>query len=310
MKEPKIGVIGLGGQSAFLKAHHFPAPGETISCKELFFEPGGKGYNQAIACARMGVPAVFVGAMGKDDNGEICRKDLLQQGVIPCLVEKDIPTAYAVITTDSKGENTVSVFPGAAKELSPEDLRSDLVMTQLRKCSCLLLQNELSTACLLEACRIGRELEIPVIFNPAPGENIPSEALRSSTWITPNYGEAKLITGFSQKDMPSPRQLEDRFARMGISRAVVTLGGDGAAVMEDGKITKIPPFTYGQVVDTTGAGDTFNGVLVALLAGGKKIVQAAKTAAVAAGISVTRHGAAGSIPTKAEIDAAMKEEKL
>lgn len=310
MKEPKVGVIGLGGQSAFLSAHHFPVPGETISCKGLFFEPGGKGYNQAIACARMGVPTVFIGAIGKDDNGEICRKDLLNQGVIPCLVEKEIPTAYAVITTDAEGENTVSVFPGAAKELTPEDLHSSAVMEQLQQCSYLLLQNELTPECLLEACRIGQELEIPVIFNPAPAENIPWEALQSSTWITPNYGEAKHLVGFSQGEMPTPRQLEERFTNRGILRGVITMGSRGAAVMEAGKVIKIPPFTCGKVVDTTGAGDTFNGVLTAMLAMGKTVEKAASVAAVAAGISVTRHGAAGSIPTKAEIDAAMKEESL
>mgnify|MGYP003303358985 CR=1 FL=1 len=304
MSEPRIGVIGLGGQSAFLKAHHFPAPGETISCKDLFFEPGGKGYNQAIACARMGVPTVFVGAVGKDDNGEICRKDLLHQGVIPCLVEKEIPTAYAVITTNAEGENTVSVFPGAAKALTPEDLRSEPVMTQLRQCSCLLLQNELTQTCLLEACRIGRELEIPVIFNPAPAENVPWEAMRSSTWITPNYGEAKRLAGFTPAEMPPPRQLEDRFARIGISRVVVTMGSNGAAVMEAGEICEIPAFSAGTAVDTTGAGDTFNGVLTAMLATGETVINAATVAAVAAGISVTRHGAAGSIPTKTEIDTA------
>lgn len=304
MKEPKIGVIGLGGQSAFLSTHHFPAPGETISCKGLFFEPGGKGYNQAIACARMGVPTVFIGAMGKDDNGEICRKDLLRQGVIPCLVEKEIPTAYAVITTDSEGENTVSVFPGAAKALTPGDLRSNAVMEQMSQCSCLLLQNELTQETLLEACRIGQELEIPVILNPAPAENVPLEALQSSGWVTPNYGEAKHLTGFSQEEMPTARQIADRFAQMGVLRGVITMGSRGAAVIEAGEITQIPPFTYGQAVDTTGAGDTFNGVLTAMLAMGKPVVQAASVAAVAAGISVTRRGAAGSIPTKEEIDTA------
>lgn len=304
MNEPKIGVIGLGGQSAFLSAHHFPAPGETISCRGLFFEPGGKGYNQAIAAARMGVPTVFVGAVGKDDNGEICRKDLIQQGVIPCLVEKEIPTAYAVITTNVEGENTVSVFPGAAKELTPEDLRSEPVMAQLRQCSCLLLQNELAQETLLEASRIGRELEIPVILNPAPAENIPWEVLLSSTWITPNYGEAKHLAGFVPGEMPDARHLEDRFVRRGISRCVITMGSRGAAVIEGGKITKIPPFAYAKAVDTTGAGDTFNGVFAAMLAMGKPVVKAATVAAVAAGISVTRRGAAGSIPTKEEIDTA------
>ena len=304
MKEPRIGVIGLGGQSAFLSAHHFPAPGETISCRGLFFEPGGKGYNQAIACARMGVPTVFIGAMGKDDNAEVCRKDLINQGVTPCLVEKEVPTAYAVITTDERGENTVSVFPGAAKELTPEDLRSDAVMAQLAQCNCLLLQNELTPECLLEAICIGKELEIPVIFNPAPADNVPLEALKKSHWITPNYGEAKWLTGFSQEEMPTARFLADRFREMGILQGVITMGSKGAAVMEAGKVTRIPPFTYGQAIDTTGAGDTFNGVLAAGLASGIQIQKAALYAAVAAGISVTQQGAAGSIPTKEEIDAA------
>ena len=304
MKEPRIGVIGLGGQSAFLSAHHFPAPGETISCKELFFEPGGKGYNQAIACARMGVPTVFIGAMGKDDNGEICRKDLVRQGVIPCLVEKDTPTAYAVITTNVEGENTVSVFPGAAKELTLEDLHSQPVMEQLEQCTLLLLQNELSPQCLQEVSRIGRRLQIPVICNPAPAEGVPGEVLLSSRWVTPNYGEAKYLAGFTPDEMPTPRQLEDRFTRRGLPWCVVTMGGQGAAVISDGKITKIPAFTYGHAVDTTGAGDTFNGVFAAMLAKGETAVKAATMAAVAAGISVTRPGAAGSIPTKAEIEAA------
>ena len=303
MKKPKIGVIGLGGQSAFLSTDHFPAPGETISCKGLFFEPGGKGYNQAIAAARMGVATVFIGAVGRDDNGKACEQELIQQGVIPCLVAKDVPTAYAVIMTDSSGENTVSVFPGAAKALTPEDLRTESVMAQLRECTYLLLQNELSASCLLEACKIGQELNVPVILNPAPAENLPLEALQSSSLITPNYGEAKHLTGFATEEAPTARQIADRFAGMGIYRGVITMGSRGAAVIDEGKITQIPPYCHGQAVDTTGAGDTFNGVLTAMLATGKGMVEAASLAAVAAGISVTRRGAAGSIPTKAEIDA-------
>lgn len=302
MKKPKIGVIGLGGQSAFLSADHFPAPGETISCRELFFELGGKGYNQAVACAHMGVDTVFIGAIGKDSNGNACREDLLRQGVTPCLIEKDIPTAYAVILKDRSGENTVSVFPGAAKLLAPEDLRSDKVMTQLRECTYLLLQNELSADCLLEACKIGQELKTPVIFNPAPAENVPAEAIKNSALITPNYGEAKHLTGFLENEQPTGEELAERLKEQGISGAVITMGGQGALVMEQGKIQRIPAFSCGQAVDTTGAGDTFNGFLTAALSMGKNLCDAARMAAVAAGISVTRHGAAGSIPTKAEVE--------
>lgn len=302
MKKPKIGVIGLGGQSAFLACDHFPAPGETVSCRELFFEPGGKGYNQAVACARMGVETVFIGAIGRDDNGKACRDDLLRQGVIPCLIEKEIPTAFATIMTDSSGENTVSVFPGAAKAITPEDLRSEEVFGQLKGCTCLLLQNELSADCLLEACKIGKELEIPVIFNPAPAENVPAEAIKNSALITPNYGEAKLLTGFGEQELPTGEELAEQLKEQGVFSAVITMGGQGALVMEQGNIQRIPAFSCGQAVDTTGAGDTFNGFLTAALSMGKNLTDAAKIAAVAAGISVTRHGAAGSIPTKAEVE--------
>jgi len=302
MKKPKIGVVGLGGQSAFLSTDHFPVPGETVSCRELFFELGGKGYNQAVACARMGVDTVFIGAVGKDDNGKACEKDLIRQGVIPCLIEKELPTAYAVIMTDSSGENTVSVFPGAAKSLAPEDLRSDKVMTQLRECSYLLLQNELSTDCLLEACKIGQALGIPVIFNPAPAENIPPEIMPYCSLITPNYGEAKHLTGFLENEQPAGEKLAECLQEQGVLDAVITMGGQGALVMEQGKIQRIPAFSCGQAVDTTGAGDTFNGFLTAALSMGEDLCDAARLAAVAAGISVTRHGAAGSIPTKAEVE--------
>ena len=307
-RNPKIGVIGLGGQSAFLSAEHFPAPGETVSCRKLFFELGGKGYNQAVACARMGVDTLFIGAVGRDDNGKACREDLIRQGVIPCLIEKEIPTAYAVIMTDSGGENTVCVFPGAAKLLTPEDLRSDEVMTQLRECTCLLLQNELSIACLLEACKIGKELEIPVIFNPAPAENIPIDAILDGTLITPNYGEAKHLTGFSEAESPTGEELAERFIKHGVSNAVITMGSQGAVVMEQGKICRVPAFCCGQAVDTTGAGDTFNGFLTAALSQGRSLQEAAGIAAVAAGISVTRPGAAGSIPSKGEVDTYYKGE--
>lgn len=302
MNKPKIGVIGLGGQSAFLSAHRFPAPGETVSCRELFFELGGKGYNQAVACARMGVETVFIGAVGQDDNGKACREDLLRKGVLPCLIEKNIPTAYAVIMTDSSGENTVSVFPGAAKAITPGDLRSEDVFAQLRTCTCLLLQNELSADCLLEACKIGQELKLPVIFNPAPAENVPMEAIACSALITPNYGEAKHLTGFAEQEQPTGEEIAERFQKKGVQNAVITMGRQGALVLEQGRTQRIPAFSLGQAVDTTGAGDTFNGFLTAALAMGKGLCEAARLAAVAAGISVTRHGAAGSIPTKAEVD--------
>lgn len=304
MKEPKVCVIGLGGQSAFLSVEHFPAPGETVSGSDLFFELGGKGYNQAVACARMGVKTTFIGAVGFDEHGDACRRALEAEGITACLIRKEAPTAFACITTDSSGENMVQVYPGAAKELMPEDLRLACVMKELADCDYLLLQNELSAACLTEACAIGKELGLRVIVNPAPAENVPPEALQNCCLITPNYGEAKLLAGFAQQDQPDAKALAEAFHAKGIRRSVITLGKDGALIIGEDDREIVPAYICANAVDTTGAGDTFNGVLTACLAMGKDLAEAVRMGAVAAGIGVTRHGAAGSIPYGQEIHAA------
>lgn len=309
MKHPKIGVIGLGGQSAFLTSAHLPKPGQTVSCTDLFFELGGKGYNQAIACARMGVDTVFVGAVGDDAYGKACKSELEAEGITACLIQKPVPTAFAVITTAQNAENTVSVYPGAAKALEPEDLRQAAVMDVLQDCSCLLLQNELSRSCLEEACRIGKELGIPVYLNPAPADGLSWDILKKCHLITPNYGEALLLAGVSSDERPDGETLARIFRKKGISRAVITLGAQGALLMEQDDIRMIPSFSFELPVDTTGAGDTFNGYLVGGLMSGMGLYEAACLATVASGISVTRHGAAGSIPFMAEVDANYQKAK-
>lgn len=301
MKRPKVGVIGIGGQSAFLSTDHVPAPGETVRCESLFFELGGKGYNQALACARMGVQTVFIGAVGDDVNGLACRKELEKEGIITCLIRKNEPTAYAVITVSNSGENAVEVFAGAAKKLDPMDLRMDNVHAELKDCDYLLLQNEISMPCLKEACKIAQELGIPVIWNPAPADHLAGELLQQCDLVIPNYGEAKLLTGISEDEEVSDEKLVKALRKMKLENAIVTLGARGALVMEGDTYKIFPAFSCGQTVDTTGAGDTFVGTLTACLAMGKCLTDAVQIAVVAAGISVTRHGAAGSIPNRTEI---------
>ena len=168
MKNGRIAVIGLVGQSAFLSTEHFVNTGETIQSDSLFFEIGGKGYNQAVACARMGIETVFIGAVGKDPNGMLCREALAEEGLSGVFLEKNIPTAFAVITTDRVGENAVNVFPGAAKALTGEDLLSPEILQILQKCDYLLLQNELSESCLETAVLLAKKMNLSLILNPAP----------------------------------------------------------------------------------------------------------------------------------------------
>lgn len=297
----RVAVIGLAGQSAFMTAEHFPVPGETIACEALFFELGGKGYNQAIACARMGAETVFIGAVGADINGRECRCELEREGIIPCLVEKEEPTAYAVITTRTDSENTVAVCSGAAKALCGEDLRAESVFREIEKSDYILLQNELSQECLESAFALAQELGIPVIFNPAPAHHIPPELLVKSAVVTPNYGEAKELMGYRPEDEPSEKELSDLFRKKGIKQSVVTMGSKGALLIDENRSVRIPAFSCGKASDTTGAGDTFNGTLAASLALGNSLEEAVCQATVAAGISVTRRGAAGSIPTTGEV---------
>lgn len=300
-KNGKVAVIGLAGQSAFMTADHFPAPGETIACSSLFFELGGKGYNQAIACARMGAETVFIGAVGDDANGAECKAELEKEGVTACLIKKAEPTAYAVITTRADSENTVAVYSGAAKTLSGKDLQREEIRKELADCDYVLLQNELSAECLEASFTLARQLHIPVIFNPAPADHIPPELFADCEVITPNYGEAKVLAGFAGSEEPSEQEFLEAVRKLGVKKAVITMGSKGALLVDGEKASMIPAVSCGPAIDTTGAGDTFNGTLTAALALEKSLEEAAKLAAIAAGISVTRRGAAGSIPTREEL---------
>ncbi|MBQ3079495.1 MAG: ribokinase [Clostridia bacterium] len=298
----KVAVIGLAGQSAFMTTHHFPAPGETVSCSSLFFETGGKGYNQAVACARMGVHTVFIGAVGDDANGESCAAELKKEGIDARLIKKNAPTAYAVITTRSDGENTVAVHGGAAKALTGNDLNRSDIKNALTGCDYLLLQNELSEECLSAAFALAQKMQIPVILNPAPAERIPKELLKECALITPNFGEVKSLAGFTENDTPTEQALKHSLKTLGIKKAAVTMGGKGALLIDGEHSCMIPAFSPGKTIDTTGAGDTFSGALTAFLAKGYPLKEAAERAAVAAGISVTKKGAAGSIPAAKDVE--------
>lgn len=301
IKKGKVAVIGLTGQSAFLQTEYLPGPGETIPCSGLFFEPGGKGHNQAIACRRTGAGTLFIGAVGSDANGKACRTALGQEGIELCLMEKESPTAFAVITTARDGENVVEVYGGAALGLGAEDLKSGKVRGAIQECDYLLLQNELQGECLRTAIDIAQESGVPVILNPAPARNLEPSLLSRCRIVTPNYGEAKELAGFGPEEEPSPEELAGFFRRSRIENTMITMGGRGVLLITDSRCEMIPAFSAGPVVDTTGAGDTFNGVLAGMLSGGAPLEQAILTAVTAAGISVTRPGAAGSIPDMGEI---------
>lgn len=281
--------VGLGGYSVFMGADHFHREGETVSANSFYAEPGGKGYNQAVAAARLGAKCSFIGAFGKDDGARMCIDYLVNEGVKPLPVYKEIASAYACILTDKHGENRVTVFGGAASFLSGEDIYS--LEENVGSSSMLVLQNEVDISANLAACKIAHEHKIPVIINPAPAENFNKALIKYADVITPNEHEAKTIFG---------DDWEKGMGELGVKRAVVTLGSKGAAVYEDGSVRYISAIKT-KVVDTTGAGDCFTAALSVKLLQGATLFEAAEFANKAAAVAVARRFAVNAMPKLEEL---------
>lgn len=271
----KIAVIGLVGNSAFLSVDKFHEGGETIHARSVHFEPGGKGYNQAVAAARYGAEVSFLGAVG-EDGYESIRAFSEAEGIEAMLVKKQDATAFAAIITNAEGANQVTVYPGA--RLDAADV--SLFERQIAEADVLLINNEVPEEVNVRAVELAKANGTRVILNPAPARKTSPYILENVSLFTPNEHETE---GLEKK-----------------ANLVVTLGAKGCLLKETGET--VPAVHVGDTVDTTGAGDTFNGVLAVMLAEGATLREAAERASIASGIGVTRKFAASSIPTKADID--------
>lgn len=270
----KVAVIGMVGNSAFLSVEQFHTAGETVAATGIHFEPGGKGFNQAVAAARFGAQTAFLGAVGIECYEEI-EAFLLKDGIKPVLVKKNEPTAYAAILTDAQGANRVTVYQGP--RLTVQDVEQ--FESCIREADVLLLNNEVPLEVNEKALHIAKESNTFVIWNPAPSVTIPEKLISMTDLFTPNEHETEGLHN--------------------AKNVIVTLGGEGCLVRTTGQ--KIPAVKQSCVVDTTGAGDTFNGVLAACFAGGETLERALPLAMAAAGLSVTRRYAATAIPYRREL---------
>lgn len=272
----KIAVIGLVGNSVFLPVEKFHEGGETVHALGFHDEWGGKGFNQAIASARYGGQVSYLGAVGKDGSKQKILEFLNSEGVKGVIVEKEnARTPYAVIITDKTGTNHVTVYGGA--RLEEKDVY--LFKEEIESADILLINNEIPQEVNELAVKIATEKGVKVILNPAPSRDLPEE-FKDKIWLfTPNEFEYEAIGNRSN--------------------AIVTLGGDGCKDVECGvkyACKKVKP------IDTTGAGDTFNGVLAVALAEGKERAVAIDEAQTASAISVTKSGVMDSIPTREQIE--------
>lgn len=279
----RITVLGLGGKSVFMRVQRFHRPGETLAANSIYTEPGGKGYNQAVAAARLGANVSYIGAFGNDADSAECIEFLKREGVQVYAVIKDIPCAYACIQTDSQGENRVTVFGGASSLLTDKDIARfcDVIAAS----DMLLLQNEVPRDANRAAFDIARSNDVKILYNPAPAVNADEWIVKNADIITPNEHEATVIFGHNYKE-----GIEKNVC----GNAVVTLGAEGAACY-DGAWYAVPTEKV-TALDTTGSGDCFNGALAVALCKGTGFYEACIFAAKAATRSVTKPHAVASMP--------------
>lgn len=273
----KISVIGICGNSIFMNVDHFHEKGETIVANSVHEEIGGKGINQAVASAKMGAEVSFLGAIGDDSDGEKCKQTAIDFGINGCFaIKKGLKTTFAVILTDKNGENQVTGYRCA--ELCVDDVIS--FENEIASSDILLLQHEVPEAVNETAIEIANKHNVKVILNPAPIRPIPDKITESVFAVTPNEQEKQAINTIPFENV------------------ITTLGKNGCSINDKTFIKAIDV----NPIDTTGAGDTFNGVLAVCLAEGKDIETSCKYAVCASGLSVTKKGVLNAIPTREEIE--------
>ena len=303
MNNSSIVVIGSTNTDMVIKTDRLPSAGETLLGGSFFMNPGGKGANQAVAAARLGGMVSFICRIGDDLFGKKAREMFDKEGIdSSCIFTDEIhPSGVALITVDKNGENTIVVAPGANATLSPRDLRK--TGEKITAAAVLLLQLEISMETVEEAVKMATSSGTRVILNPAPAQHIPREVLENVHILTPNRKEAELLTGIriDEGDLEAASSAASSLHETGVGTIIITLGSEGALLYRGREFFHVPAPAV-KAVDTTAAGDVFNGALAVAIAAGVGMKDAVHFACKAASISVTRLGAQSSAPYHHEID--------
>ncbi len=279
-------VVGSVNVDYVVHADHLPAPGETVLGGRFERHFGGKGANQAVAAARAGAEVTFVGAVGRDADGDASFAALEAEGIDVSRVRRvDAPTGVALIVVGRDGENQIAVAEGANAELQIADLGMEQTGVLLAS---LEIPLEVALAAVVDACHRGRI----TVLNPAPAQLLTESVFRYRPILVPNEHELPVVFGVAGWDAAVAE-----VARLGLT-AVVTRGERGATLLAGGRETHIPAVATVSAIDTTGAGDTYCGVLAAWLAEGRPLGEAARAAMVAAGLAVRVRGAREGMSTR------------
>ena len=303
MNEPRKPIVVVGSINMDLVAHthHMPVPGQTVIGTGFDTTPGGKGANQAVAAARLGYPVSMVGAVGDDVFGQALLNNLAKAGVDTSAVARvSGPSGVAPILVADNGENSIVVVPGANGKMDRSAV--DRQAALIRSAGIVLCQLELPIETVCHTLALCAEAGVPVILDPAPAAPLPDIAFRQATWFTPNETEAAFYLSYQSRAEDATQQLLEK----GLKGVVLKRGAEGALVAFAGKAAWVKAFPV-QPVDTVAAGDCFNGAFAVALLEGNDPWAAARFAAAAAAISVTRPGAQASMPSRAEVDAFLAE---
>jgi ribokinase len=299
---PHILVIGSANVDFTVKVERLPQVGETVSGGDFLLSYGGKGANQALAAHKAGAPVFMIAKLGRDANGELLYQQLIASGLKAqgLLRDAEVASGVALIMVDSQGHNLIATAPGSNQRLTVADIQA----LEADACVGRILLTQLETP--LETVEYGlrRALEagMTTILNPAPGRLLTPDVLALPHIITPNETEASLLSDVPITGLDTARRAGERLLTLGCRTVIVTLGAQGALLVQQGEVRHFPPFPV-TPIDTTAAGDAFNGVLAAALLEGRGLDEAILRANAAGALCVTKRGAQEALPTRQEIEA-------
>lgn len=295
-----IVVIGSLNMDLSVRVPRIPVPGETLLGNGIVTNPGGKGANQAGACARLGKRVAMVGKVGKDDFGRQMVQNLDSFGVNTQYIftDPDNASGMAVIMVDAKGENSIVVLPGANGTFSTTDIKKAEGL--IKEARLVILQLEISLESVIEGIRIARNHQVPVLLNPAPAVELPEEIYRGLDFIIPNETEAKILTGIDVVDEKSMKMASSILLSKGVKNVIITLGKNGAYAASNTLSLWIPPIDI-IPVDTTAAGDAFIGGFAAAQIDSFSLEESVRFACCTGALATTKHGAQASLPMLNEV---------
>ncbi len=283
------------------RAARFPLPGETMFGDQFAMFPGGKGANQAVASAKLGGKVFFLGKMGDDIFRQRLCRGMRRDGVLlsHLLTDSATPTGVALITVSGTGQNEIIVISGSNMKLTPADLDAKKAVFRLARIT--LLQLEIPLETVMKAVKLARQYGHQIILNPAPARKLPQSLLREINVLTPNEIETQILTGMSVDNQESAECAARKLLSMGVRNVIITLGKRGCLLVNS-ETTKFFRSYSVKAIDTTAAGDAFNGGLAYALAKQQPLGEAIHFASGVAAYSVTKMGAQSSMPTKRELE--------